>query len=68
MVLETRVKLPEGFPKKIPVEMGIDLRGGNALMAQHLLDRTQVRSTFHQVGGKTVPKRMGVDVFAEPGA
>jgi len=37
-----------------PVNMGIDLSGGNIRMAQHGLDRAQVGPALQQVSGEGV--------------
>lgn len=38
--------------KSAPVNVDIDLRGGNILVAEHLLDGAQVGSPLKQMGGK----------------
>jgi hypothetical protein len=40
------------FPKIFPVEVRVDLRGGDAFMSQHFLDGPKVRPAFYQVGGE----------------
>ena len=42
--------------------MGIDLGGGEALVAQEFLNDPQVRSPFEQMGGVGVAKRVGVEM------
>ena len=46
-----------------PYHMGVNLRGGNIRMAQHLLDGPQVRSILQQVRREGVPQGMGGDLF-----
>lgn len=45
--------------------MRIDLRGLDACMAQHFLDQPQVGSAGQQVRGKTVPQRVGADLWID---
>ena len=52
----------------LEVEMGIDLRGGNALVPQQLLHRTQVTGRLQQMTRKAVPQHMRVYMHAEPAA
>ena len=40
------------------VKMQINFGGGDAFVAQHLLDGTQIGAAFKQMCRKTVPKRM----------
>ena len=50
------------------VDVCIDFRRTNTLVAQHRLDGTQIRSTLEHVCGKGVTKRMRADVFRNAGA
>ena len=47
--------------------MGIDHCGAHVLMAQQLLDRSDVLPTLQQVGGKGVPKRMAAGGLGHSG-
>jgi hypothetical protein len=40
----------------------------DARMAKHLLDHTQVRAVFQQMGGKAMPQHVGSDVAHNAGA
>lgn len=60
------MELVQHLPQVIPIEMGVDLGGGDAFVSQHFLDGTQVGTTFDKVGGKTVPEGVRADVFLEP--
>lgn len=46
------------------VDMNIDFGSGNALVAQHLLDGSQVGAALEQVGGETVAQGVGTDDLA----
>ena len=43
------------------VEMEVDLRSGDALVSQHLLDGTQIRSTLEKVSGERVAHGVRTD-------
>lgn len=45
------------------VYMGVDFGGGDALMAEHGLDDTEVGTTFEQFGGEGVAQGVGRDGF-----
>lgn len=49
------VALGMDLPESLPVDVGIDLGGGDVRMAEHHLDRTQVCPPLEEVGGKGVP-------------
>ena len=49
-------------------DMGIDLCGGDAGMAQHHLNRPKIRSMIQQMGGKRMPEHVRRDGFANPGS
>jgi len=46
------MKLADGAFQILPVEMGVYLGGGNALMAQHFLHGSKVGATLYQMSGK----------------
>ena len=48
--------------------MGIDLRCGQALVSQQLLDYAQVRSAIEQVRGEAMAQRVGRDPFRQSGS
>lgn len=50
-----RVALGMDLPEPLPVDVGIDLGGGDVCMAEHHLDRAQVCPPLEEVGGKGVP-------------
>ena len=45
--------------------MDVDLGGGDALVAEHLLDGTQVGAALEQVGGKAVAQCVWADNLAD---
>ena len=45
--------------------MRVYLGSENALVAQHLLDHTKVRTVLYQMGGKTVTESVGRDFFID---
>lgn len=49
------------------VEVDVDLGGGDAFVAEHLLDGAEVCSAFEQVGGERVAQGMGRDCLADSG-
>ena len=49
------------------VDVDIDFGRRDALMAQHLLDGTQVSTAFKQMGGKTVAQGVRADDLAHSG-
>lgn len=53
------------FPEKTAVDVCIDFCGGDALVAQHCLDGTQVGAPFQKMGGKGVAEGMGTDGFGD---
>ena len=46
------VEFPDHLLEIIPVEMGINLGGGDGFMSQHFLDGPQIGTTFDQMGSK----------------
>ena len=65
--LAPRVEFGNYLPQIITVEVGVNLRGGDGLVPEHLLDSTQVSPAFDQVGGKRMPKGMRTDAFGDAG-
>ena len=49
------------------VDVGVDLGGGEAGVAEHVLDDAEVGAVFEKVGGEGVAHDVGVDVFRESG-
>lgn len=47
------------------LDMGVDLRGGNAGMAQHHLDRSQIRPMIQQMGRKRMPEHVRREWFCD---
>ena len=45
--------------------MGVNLRCANIDVAQHHLDRSQIRSSLQKVAGKGMPECVGRDVFSD---
>jgi hypothetical protein len=62
-----RMKLNDRTFQILPVQVGIDLCGGNTFMAQHFLHGAQVGAAFYQMGGKRMPESMRTDSFFNPG-
>src|SRR5439155_20206590 len=56
-----RVALAVGIEQPTPRDMRIALRRGKAGVAEHLLDRTDVRPALQRVGGEGEPKDVGTD-------
>ena len=59
------MKFLDHLPQIIPVQMCIDFRGRNGLMAQHLLHSPKVSTAFNQMGSKRMPERMRTDRFVQ---
>ena len=49
-------------------DRGVNLRRGNARVAEHFLDRAQVGAAREQVGGERMSQRMGFHIFRDTGA
>ena len=49
------------------VQMGVDLCGENAFMAQQFLNHTQIGTILHQMRGEGVSKGVRADVLGDPG-
>ena len=56
------------FLETAVLHMGVDLRGGNTGMAQHGLDRPQVRPMIQEVGSERMAKHMGRDGLGNSGS
>ena len=65
--LEGGMKLFEGLPEEFAVEVGIDLGGGNAFVAEHFLNGAEVGAAFNEVGGEGMAEGMRGDVLGDPG-
>ena len=52
------MKLLQSGSKKFPVEVGVNLGGGNAFMPEHFLYGPEVGAAFYQVCGKGMTKSM----------
>ena len=46
-------------------ELRIDLRGTDVRVAEHFLDRTDIRAVFQQVRGKRMTQRMGRNILVD---
>lgn len=57
-VSETRMVLLQHIAQVFPVQMGIDLGGGDAFVPEHFLHGHQVRAAFHEVRGERMPEGM----------
>jgi hypothetical protein len=62
------MKLPMHGFKPLLIDMRIDLRGGNIGVAQHLLDDPQIGAVPEQMRRETVPEKMWINIFLQPGA
>src|SRR5687768_14067908 len=62
-----RMILPVDAPQVLAIHMGVDLRGGDVGVTEHLLNGAQVGAPFEQMGGEGVPERMWRDVLLDPG-
>jgi len=51
----------------VPVDMGVNLRGGNIRVTQHLLNRSQIGPALQKMGGKRMPQRMRLYFLFDPG-
>ena len=50
-----------------PVDVGVDLGGGDGGVAQQLLDHSEIGAGLQKVGGEGVAKGVGRDPACEPG-
>ena len=64
---EGGVEAVEGLPEEFAVEVGIDLCGGDALVAEHFLDGAKVGAAFDEVGGEGMAESVRGNVLADPG-
>ena len=53
----------EGVAEILRGEVGVDLSGREALVAEHLLHSAEVGTVLHQLGGEAVAEGMGAHVF-----
>ena len=51
-----------------PINLGVDLRGGDRGVTEHLLDDTQVGSSSQQMSGKGMAKLVGMNGLFDPGS
>ena len=56
---------PRNFAQEVGGDVGVDLRGGDAAVPEHLLDGAQVGAALQQVGGEGMAQRMRGNLFAE---
>ena len=54
----------DGVAQGVTGEVGINLRGGDTFVSQHLLHGTEVGTVLHQFGGETVTEGMGTHMLA----
>lgn len=66
-LLECRVILVQRLAQEFAVQVGVDLRGGDAFVAEHLLHGAQVGAALHQVGGEGVTEGVGRDGLGDAG-
>src|SRR5580700_8746939 len=57
----------ERLAEEFAVEVGIDLGGGDAFVAEHFLNGTKIGAAFDEVGGEGMAKGMRGDVLGNPG-
>src|SRR5688572_19657060 len=62
-----RMITPMHLPQVLPVHVGVDLRGGDVDMAEHLLDGPEIRTPFEQVGGEGMAKGVWRHVLGNAG-
>jgi len=56
------MRLEIGPPQPLDRDVRVDLRCGQAGVAEHLLDRTKIGTTFEQVCGRGVPQTVRPDI------
>ena len=49
------------------IDMRVNLRRRNIRVAEHFLDNAQVGAVAKEMRRKTVPEKMGIDIFFESG-
>ena len=59
------VVIEDFLAEVVAVDVEVDLGGGDALVAEHLLDGTQVRAAFEEMGGEAVAEGVGGDGGAD---
>ena len=57
-----------GINQPLLSHVGVDLGAGQAPMSQKILDTSEIRASIKQVGGETVPERVGTGGQVEPDA
>ena len=57
-----RVGLFEGRTQPLVGDMGVDLRGGQRRMPEHLLDAAEVRTSLKQVSGHGMPESVRTEI------
>ena len=60
------MKFSKHLSDVVSIQVGVDLRGGDAFMAKHFLYGAQVCPSLDEVCGKGMPKSMWADVFLNP--
>ena len=56
------------LPQVLPIHVGVDLRGGDVHVPEHLLHGTEVGAPLQQVRGERVSERVGRHVLGDPRA
>ena len=64
--LSARMKLAVHRLEPLLVDVGVNLRGRDVGVAEHLLDDPQVRAIAEQVGGEAVPEQVRIDIRSRP--
>ena len=64
----SRMGLVVDFAEVAPRDVGVDLGGGEAGVAEEFLDGAQVGAGLEQVGGEGVAERVGADAMLGAGA
>ena len=62
IMLRLRMRLVIDVDQLLDGDLGVLLRGGEAGVAEHFLDSSQVSAFGQQVRGKSMPQGMGADV------
>src|SRR5688572_28618241 len=61
------MKFPVYRAQMLAVDVRVDLRGGDVLVAEHLLHGAEVGASFQQVRGEGVAEDVGVDLLLDAG-
>ena len=61
------MKLPMHRLEPLLIDMGVNLRRRNVGVPKHFLNDPQIGPVAEQMGGKTVPKQMRIDVRFQSG-